>query len=302
MADKSALLKKAAAGDVDEAAIFELYRTHRKDGQEVSSFRADIALKAAQFGYFRWPVSIRKYIRGKRILDVGCGAGTDSIGFITLGARSYVGIDPGMQLNSDVVKNKNGSRLKGGMKPKTSFGWTPNDISDAFPRITFFKGDFEELFAQTDFKKFDTIVMHTVTEHLLQIDEVFASFVKLLKDGGRLIYMHDNFYGWKGHHMAPKRVEDIDENDPEQKKYLDWNHILFDPPEGHYFRRALNRIRLDDLKSLTEKHFTIEEWREKTDDFGRLTEEIRARLPDYSERELTTSMVFCVASKQRGKN
>lgn len=295
MGTSASLLKHAASGDVAEAEVLELYRTYNKNG---GSYRADMAVKAARFGYFRWPVSIRKFVRGSRVLDVGCGAGIDSIGFVTLGARSYVGIDPGMKLDDDVVKNKHGRRLKGGLKPKESFGWTPREISAAFPQISFFKGAFEELRAAEDFQRFDLIAMHTVTEHLIGIHDVFASCAAMLADGGTFIFMHDNFYGWKGHHMAPKRVEDIDENDPEQRKYVDWNHILFDPPEGHYFRRGLNRIRLDDLRALTEKYFVIQEWRETQNDFGRLTDEIRQRLSDYSERELTTSMVYCVASRR----
>lgn len=295
MQEEAALMNRAASGIVTVEDIEELRQRFGSESVRGASFPVDLALKAAQFGYFKWPSEIRRYFQGKRVLDVGCGNGTDSIGFITLGASEYVGIDQGLDLHGDVVKNKNGERVKGGMLPKTSFGWTPSAISAAIPQVSFFSGTFEELRAKTDFAKFDVIAMHTVTEHLLQIDDALAGCANLLKDDGRLIYLHHNFYCWNGHHMAPKRVADIDKNDPKQRNYLDWNHLLFDPPEGHYFRRALNRIRLDDLKALTEKYFEIEEWREKRDSFGRLTDDIRQRLPQYTERELTTNKVFCVA-------
>lgn len=293
------LLKRATAGEVTEADIASLYKTYHPHGDEgASPFRIDIATRAAQFGYFKWPVEIRNYIQGRRILDVGCGKGTDSLGFITLGAREYVGIDKGLKLDSDVVKNKRGSSLSGGMLPKETFGWTPNEINAAIPQISFFRGTFEELKAKENFKPFDLILMYTVTEHLIQIDEVFAGCAELLAKRGKFIYYHHNFYSWNGHHMAPKTPKHIDPDDPEQQKYVDWNHVLFDPPEGHLFHWGLNRIRLDELMAVTEKHFTIKEWREKRDDFGRMTEEIRHRLSAFPERELTTAKVFCVATQR----
>lgn len=293
------LLKKVSSGKGCEADIAAIYmKSSGADSPDAQPFRVDMAQRAAEFGYFKWPVTIRDHIGGKRVLDVGCGSGIDSIGFVTLGAREYVGIDRGMKLDSSKVKNKNAARLKGGLTPKESFGWTPNDISLAFPQITFFRGTFEELRAQRGFSKFDVITMHTVTEHLMQIEEVFAGCEALLANGGKFIYLHHNFYGWNGHHMPPKRVEDVDESDPDQLHYLDWRHITFDAPEDHYFHSGLNKIRLDDLKALTEKYFKIIEWRERMDDRGRLTQEIRNRLSQYSERELATDKVFCLALKR----
>lgn len=300
MKENLKLLKSVSIGNCSESDLKKLYGVRKVALMNgASNFRSDMALRAAKFGYFKWPIKIREYVRGKRVLDVGCGAGTDSIGFITLGAREYVGIDPGMKLDNDTVKNKNGERLRGGLTPKESFGWTPRDISLAFSNISFFRGTFEQLRAQKDFVKFDLIVMHTVTEHLMRIEEVFAGCASVLADNGTLIYFHHNFYCWNGHHMAPKRIQDIDSGDPEQRKYMDWNHILFDPPEGHYFGRGLNRIRLDDLSRLTEKYFIIQKWEERRDGeehLARLTEEIRDRLSEYSLRELMTNKVFCIAS------
>lgn len=295
-----AFVKKVSSGQCSEEDVVALYRMLNEQDQDLAKFRSDIAHRAAEFGYFKWPLQIQRHIRGKRVLDVGCGAGMDAIGFITLGAREYVGIDPTVNLDSDVVKNRNGSRSRGGRLPKLSFGWTPNDISAAFPQLSFFKGTFEELREQRDFKKFDVISLYTVTEHLMQIDEVFEGCASLLKDNGKLIYYHHNYYCWNGHHMLPKRVSDLDENDPEQQQFMDWRHVLFDPPEDHLFRRWLNRIRLDELKAVTGKHFSIQKWQEIEDKDGRvrLTDAIRQELHAYSERELTTAKVLCIAHKR----
>ena len=83
---------------------------------------------------------------------------------------------------------------------------------------------------------------------------------------------------------------------------MDWNHLQLDPDkEATYLKSQVNRIRLDDLRALTEKHFQIETWHEREIDerrgAGRLTEEIRARNPQLTVRELTTQGVFCRAWK-----
>lgn len=291
--------KRASKGDVSEAEIVELYRGMCVPGQELASFPASIALRAAQFGYFRWPWKIRNYIRGRRVLDVGCGQGTDCVGFVTLGAASYCGIDTGAKLDIDTVKNKNTPRVDG-VTQKIGLGSTPNEIMAEFRgRISVVRGVTTDLLTeqprQFSRPKFGVVSLHTVTEHLMDLNRVFSECRTLMEDDGYLIFLHDNFYSWKGHHMIPKSVKDLDENNPEHIQYADWNHLTFDPPAGHYFTRGLNKVRLDELKALTAKHFDIETWDEIENDYGRLSNEILARNPGYSRRELAVSNVFCVA-------
>ncbi|MDT9190221.1 MAG: methyltransferase domain-containing protein [Limnospira sp. PMC 894.15] len=295
------VIKKAnkKPSSIDTNMISSLYWHFNKDLKDAKdNFHPQAMLKAARWGYFKWPMRIRDYVTGKRVMDVGCGSGTDSIGFVTFGAVQYVGVDPTMKLDDKKTKNKNAARLKGGFTPKEEFNWTPREIANLFPRIYFVRGTFESLSDQDKFLKFDLITMHTVTEHLINIEEVFKGCAELLSDDGILIYLHHNFYCWNGHHLAPKRVVDIDESDPEQKKYMDWAHLTFNPPKGHYFLRGLNKIRLDDLKLLTEKYFNIIDWSELHNDYGRLTPEILKRNPQYTERELTTGKVYCIAGKK----
>ena len=96
--------KGACKGSLSDAEIVQLYSFSCLPGQEISDFPFSMALRASQFGDFRWPWKIRDYFRGRRVLDIGCGQGTDCLGFITLGALSYCGLDTGAELDSDVVK------------------------------------------------------------------------------------------------------------------------------------------------------------------------------------------------------
>jgi hypothetical protein len=124
-----------------------------------------------------------------------------------------------------------------------------------------------------------------------------------LRQEGELIFNHHNFYCWNGHHMAPKRVADIDPSDPEQRNFIDWAHLDFQAPEGHYFHRGLNKLRIHEVREITARHFDILEWTliPSTAERGaeRLTPEIRARHPELSEAEFLTQHVFCRAAPKR---
>ncbi|MEQ8964370.1 MAG: TylF/MycF/NovP-related O-methyltransferase [Azospirillaceae bacterium] len=280
----------AATMHIDQRYARIAYRDFNQDlpGLE-ENYAPDLIDRAVAFDYVSWPRRIREHITGRSVLDVGCGTGLHGIGYIVAGAGSYTGLDPKISLDNDVAKNLNSGKHE-------HFGATPREIMRRMPRIRLIPGTFEDIAPQD---KFEVVVLHNVTEHLINIEKVFEGIVGVLADNGIVIYNHHNFYSWNGHHLAPKSVDKIDEVDPEQQQLMDWNHLDFEPPEGHYFHRGLNRIRLDDLRALTERFFDIDTWEERPSKThqgaGRLTPEIKARHPEYTERELTTQNVFCIA-------
>jgi len=255
-------------------------------------FNADVIGHAVDFGYLQWPRRIREYVQGKDVLDVGCGSGIHSIGYAVVGVRSYTGMDPVVKLDSDRAKNLRTREWE-------SFGWTPRQIMAQFSRIELFPGTSEEFCSG---RTFDVAILHNVTEHLIDIEAVFRSTAARLRGDGCIIFNHHNFYCWNGHHLQPKTIDQIKPGDPEQKQYMDWAHIRFEPPEGHFFHRGLNKIKLDDLKSLVQRDYNIDVWEEiPSDEWNggkRLTEEIVLGFPELTHRDLAIHNVFCLARKK----
>ncbi len=258
-----------------------------------TAFSPEILTQAFQFGYMSWASKVRDLVRGKDVLDVGCGPGLHGLGYLTAGAKSYTGMDPIIKPDADRVKNL--SAVK-----KMPFGWTPNDLMD---RIDPWKvcptpiGDYDPS------KQFDIAVLHNVTEHLHGIEEIFADIALRLREGGVLLYNHHNFYTWNGHHLPPKTLSAIDMSDPGQLEMMDWGHVEYEPDPAHYIARGLNRLRLDELVEITRQHFDIEiadeiASRPQTGS-ERLTDKIRRRYPYLEDRDFLTQNLYCVA-KVRG--
>ena len=254
-----------------------------------TAFRPEILSKAFDYGYMSWPSKIQDQVRGKDVIDIGCGSGLHGLGFLVAGVNSYLGVDPVLECDRDRVKNLT-------QKKKDSFGWTPNEISRLLPPWQVRACMLDQL---PDERSFDIAVMNDATEHLFRIEDVFRDLAKRMRPGGALIYTHHNFYAWNGHHMAPKTISAIKQGDPAQKEMMDWAHIAFDPPPEHYIARSLNRVRLDELIALTEKYFDIEiaeETLSGSDDGAlRITDRIRNRYPHLTDRDLLTQNLRCIA-------
>ena len=253
---------------------------------------------SVEFAYLTWPRRMQDHVIGKSVLDVGCGFGGYGTGFLAAGATSYVGLDPEMDLYSTRAKNKR-------TRTWSDMGISPVEIEARFPAIRLFQGTSEELsFDET----FDTISMHNVTEHLIYLEDVLRGLVGVCHSETRLVYLHHNYYCWNGHHMTPHHPRFLIEGDPEQEKFVDWNHIDFaeSAPSDHYIMTKLNRVTLKEIREMTERFFVVEQWDEIESQPGindRLTPAIEDRIsrirPDLTRKDLTVNAIYCVA---RSKN
>lgn len=260
------------------------------------AFAPRIIERAFDFGYMSWPRTIQNLVKGKDILDVGCGPGLHGIGYLILGANSYMGVDPIAKPDKDRAKNLTAKR-------KEPFGWTPRQIHQQIPPWNVTPAPLQSLDKGDGF---DLAVLHNVTEHLSDLEGIFQAMAERLRPDGKVVYNHHNFYAWNGHHLPPKTVSAINLDDAGQREMIDWGHVEFDPPEGHYIGRGLNRIRLDDIIELTHKYFDVEEFDERPSrpdtGLGRLTDKIRARYPYLTDRDFETQNLFCIARVKKKKS
>ncbi len=241
-----------------------------------------------------WPWRVRPWLARGDVLDVGCGRNLQGIGFLAAGARTYTGLDPTLDLHSTKLKD---SRTRWSRRVEGEF--TLAQLMAENPRLRYARQTLAE-FADAQPGSFDVLVMHNVTEHLLDLPAEFARFARHLRPGGRIVFRHPNFYCWHGHHMRPRTVAEID-GSAEQTPVVDWAHVRFDPVAHAWIAQTQNRIRLDELRALVERHFALEQW-EETDSpreqgLERLTPEILARHPGFTRRELAVKCAFVVARK-----
>ena len=257
-------------------------------------FAPGLIAKTLEFEYIRWPKRLERHVRGRDVLDIGCGMGLHGVGFVVSGVKSYTGCDPIIDFDSDLMKNQGNAR-------RQQCGWTPRQMMAALPQLRYVRGSIDDLPRD---QTFDVVVMHNTTEHLIDIARVFAAVHDRLNSDGLLIFNHHNFYAWNGHHLAPKSVSVMDPTDPGHRRVVDWAHLHPDAELDARLSTRVNRITLDDLRSVTERHFEIDEWHEQlsneTEGRSRLTEEILIANAPRTRRELETQSVYCVARKRRG--
>jgi SAM-dependent methyltransferase len=259
--------------------------------RSIRNFHPGLFDLAADLNHAEWGYYVRDHIRGKDVLDLGCGHTLYGIGFLIYGARSYLGIDPKLEIDAPKLRRRDRFCTVIAQSP-----WTLRRVQAAVPCIRYAPWRISELPADD---RFDVIFMHNVTEHLLAIDEVFSEVRARLRPGGKIIYRHHNYASWNGHHQRPRTTAQIDPADPAQAAYLDWAHLDFDSARYALVARRLNRIRLHELRGLTEKFFKIEKWEDlpsrPEQGAERLSNEILVRHPNYTREELLTQAVMCVA-------
>jgi SAM-dependent methyltransferase len=133
--------------------------------QQVDGFAA--ALESERGGFDHWVCLPAAAYQGKDVLDVGCGLGAASALFLQRGARSVWGIDP-------LLTSEQFQALR--LLPNATFCAAPLDLG---------------LFGE---QRFDLVYARFVTEHLPDLAGAFVTLFQLLRPGGRLVALHDNYY------------------------------------------------------------------------------------------------------------
>ena len=249
---------------------------------------------AREWGYFSGAIKTRLDLwQGRRMLDIGMGAGPHSISFIEGGAQSYIGVDP--LIGSDHVRDfrypKDPSAIE-----YHAFPFAPADIMRIYPNIRLFAGLLENVAGEVKAHKVDFAMMAAVTEHLARPYEVIRSIWDILEPGGHLWVAHCNYYSWTGHHRAPRSVAQWDRNNAEHAKHVDWQHL--DARHPDYGNANFNRIRLQDLRTIIDTYFEIVEWKISVEACDRLTPDLRARWKKYTLAELLGQNIYITGRRR----
>ena len=101
--------------------------------QALRNYDARLIQVSCELDYITWPRRIHDHVRGKSVIDVGCGFGGYGMGFLVAGATKYVGLDPVMDLDSTRAKNKR-------IRKWADMGVTPREIEKIHPAISLFQG------------------------------------------------------------------------------------------------------------------------------------------------------------------
>ena len=249
---------------------------------------------ARDWGYFRdWGKTRLDLWKGKHILDVGMGGGPHSVAYIALGARKYSGIDPAV--GTDHVRDYR-SQEDESIPEYHAFPYSPEEIMQLFPQIKLYSGILEDFVDELADDPPEVVGMAVVTEHLRQPREVMDGIWKIMEEGGVLFFSHANYYSWVGHHENPRTVEKWDKKNKRENTVVDWKHLA---PDHHRFSDPnLNRIRMGDLRILTDNFFDIIEWKGAIVAKERLTEELRKKYHYLSLSELLTQTLYVTAIRR----
>lgn len=238
-------------------------------------------------------------IRGLRLLEVGCGSCWHAPFFLTRGAAGYCGLDPGLESDSRKIPRRDAD-VVACHHPYVEMPLALGPFLNSFRDIEIQRCDVER--APWAAGSFDLIFAFNVTEHFVNPRAAFRAMHRLLRPGGRIYLAHHNYYCWNGHHFPPSTVAEYDDENPAMRQVADWNHVRnpvgFDDPQ----QVTLNFLRLHEFVEFVSDLFeleSVETTRSSPATGGeRLTPAIRAALPQHSEEELLTDMVYVTGRRR----
>ncbi len=143
---------------------------------------------------------------------------------------------------------------------------------------------------------FDLVVSSAVWEHIENVESATVELARVLKPSGLSVTQIALFPALQGGHHG-------DWHDPSlsvERRVQPWDHLL---PGRRPFPTFLNEWQEDDYRAVFERVLSVIRW-EDGEFRGReyLTQELRMRLADYSERALLLSSVTVWAVRQSNPN
>jgi ubiquinone/menaquinone biosynthesis C-methylase UbiE len=204
------------------------------------------------------------FLDGASVLEVGCGAGIDSILFALRPVERVVGIDLEFPLDAPDERGERTRRLTRRVLERVGIEEGVEAILRQRP-VEFLPMDATAM--EFPDGTFDVLVSRAALEHVIPIEQALAEMARVVRPGGLLRHAIDPFFWLKGCHK--RGLVDIP-----------WAHARLQPGEYRRFvaetqgepaaeRRTrhletLNRLGLQQWRALFEASpFEILEWREE---------------------------------------
>lgn len=131
-------------------------------------------------------------LRGKDVLDLGCGAAGKSLYYLSLGANSVVGVDMVEHYKEDAYALADELGLREG------FRFVLGDATDT----------------KLPSESFDVVIMNDFMEHVSRPERALSEAMRLLRPNGRIYVTLPPYYHPTGAHLS-------------DAVYVPWVHLLF---------------------------------------------------------------------------
>lgn len=182
-------------------------------------------------------------VPGARIIEIDAKLMVNAALMRALGAGSYIGCIG----EADRIRRSYRNPLK---MARVRSSLAVADLEELDPAVSFVERLGREFGRSAD------LVIARPEPTAEALDHAIDSGLALLKPGGRLILHWRNPRSWSGHGRTPQTVAQINPQDADQAKVVDWAHL----PGIHASVPNFAQVR-----SRLESHFTIEGWTNELD-------------------------------------
>ena len=272
-------------GDVTTSGPPCLGPTLPPPAADAEKLRAKIRKVTKDWGYDDLAYSYKPF-SGMKLLDIGMGQGPMGVVAISVGVKSYKGMDPALCINQhaltrdktvgrapnplecELLRDSKECKNQGehckmyescmtlAAKKYRAFPYTGLEIMQAYAgQIVLLPGTFATLQPSGLIKPgtFEVATMWMVTEHLPNNRAVVEGIFQWTKPGDLLALKHHNYYGFDGHHQKPRYPEQHDPHNVAERGVVFWKHL--DPQSWVFNYTNTNRIRLGDIIALIDVYF-----------------------------------------------
>lgn len=224
-----------------------------------------------------WPLQMVDLIAGKDVVEINSGTTLHGLVIRSLGARSYVGIDPDHNPERSTYTSHS---MAGSWKTKFPIG----DVCGMLDGLSYVSSA-DELGEEYG----AGVVLASPEAGLDKLEQTLDEAARLLPADGTLVLHWRNPQSWSGHGRAPQLAAEFDAKNRAHLDVADWAHLDGDAG-GH--------VTVEQLREAVESRFKVVNWEEQMEDpeaMLRLTTAVRRRLPDQPLRNYLTKGVLVTA-------